>query len=94
MLFGGFFLLLIKLGAMYIYYMPKVVIDVITLPKILYTTSGLSTLMHGVALFSDVSSYDKSCFLKNVNIRNPILSNHDCLFTNIGVVCIPCVVCF
>ena len=33
--------------------------DVITFPVNLYTTSGLSILLHGVILLSDATSYDK-----------------------------------
>ena len=33
--------------------------DVITFPVNLYTTSGLSILLHGVILLPDATSYDK-----------------------------------
>ena len=40
--------------------------DVITFPVNLYTTSGLSILLHGVISLSDATSYDKVQYLINL----------------------------
>ena len=40
------------------HYVRNVVIDIITFPENLLTTSGLSILLHGVISFPDATSYD------------------------------------
>ena len=55
--------------------MSNVVMDVITYPENLSTTSGLSILMHGVISLPDVTSYDKILYTgvhKVSKYRQPI----------------------
>ena len=42
------------------HYVRKVVMNVITFPVNLNTTSGLSILLHGVISLQDATSYDKN----------------------------------
>ena len=49
--------------------------DVITFPVNLYTTSGVSILLHGVISLSDATSYDKACFMFNSH-ENKICPGH------------------
>ena len=45
------------------YYVHNVVMDVITFPVNLYTTGGLSILLHGVISLQDATSYDKPFYI-------------------------------